>query len=98
MTTPDQLAAWREKFSNDRPHHTEGAAFRTAATLGFSESGRRKLPYAGVPSLISAPWKPEFAELPDFGGIEVALVGVPMDLAVTNRSGCRLGPRAIRAI
>jgi agmatinase len=28
----------------------------------------------------------------------VALIGVPMDLGVTNRAGARLGPRAVRAI
>ena len=30
-------------------------------------------------------------------GVDVAVVGVPYDLATTNRSGTRLGPRAIRA-
>lgn len=36
--------------------------------------------------------------LPDYGGLEIALVGVPMDLGVTNRPGSRFGPRALRAI
>ena len=27
-----------------------------------------------------------------------ALIGVPMDLGVTNRAGARLGPRAVRAV
>jgi agmatinase len=30
-------------------------------------------------------------------GVDVAVIGVPYDLATTNRSGARLGPRAIRA-
>ncbi|SDZ88877.1 agmatinase [Rubrimonas cliftonensis] len=30
-------------------------------------------------------------------GVDLAVVGVPFDTAVTNRPGCRLGPRAIRA-
>ena len=30
-------------------------------------------------------------------GVDVAVVGVPFDLATTNRPGTRLGPRAIRA-
>jgi agmatinase len=30
-------------------------------------------------------------------GVDVAVTGVPFDTSVTNRSGCRLGPRAIRA-
>ena len=33
----------------------------------------------------------------DLGGIDVAVMGVPYDAAVTFRPGCRLGPRAIRA-
>ncbi len=37
-------------------------------------------------------------DLPDFGGLDVALVGVPMDLGVTNRAGARLGPRAVREV
>lgn len=98
MIDPDKLAAWREKFSNDRPHHTEGEAFRSAAALGFKGAGRRKLPYSDIATLLGALHRPDAPDLPDFGGLDVALVGVPMDLAVTNRSGCRLGPRAIRNI
>lgn len=33
----------------------------------------------------------------DLTGVNVAVVGVPFDLATTNRPGTRLGPRAIRA-
>jgi agmatinase len=33
----------------------------------------------------------------DLTGVQVAVVGVPFDLATTNRPGSRLGPRAIRA-
>lgn len=33
----------------------------------------------------------------DLAGIDVAVMGVPWDSAVTYRPGCRLGPRAIRA-
>ena len=31
-------------------------------------------------------------------GIDIALLGVPMDLGVTNRNGSRFGPRAVRTI
>ena len=51
-----------------------------------------KKPYAGPPTLLDFP----YAE--DWTGLDVALVGVPMDLGVTNRSGARFGPRALRAI
>ena len=33
----------------------------------------------------------------DFDGVDVVVSGIPYDSAVTYRSGCRLGPRAIRA-
>src|SRR3990167_2141196 len=33
----------------------------------------------------------------DLDGVDVAVVGVPFDLATTNRPGTRLGPRGIRA-
>lgn len=33
----------------------------------------------------------------DLGGVDVAVMGVPLDLTVSGRSGARLGPRAVRA-
>ena len=98
MIDPAKLAAWRARFSNDRPHETEDTNFRKASALAFSDAGRRMLPYSGVPTLLGAPHRPDAPDLADFGGLQVALVGVPMDLAVTNRAGTRLGPRAIRNV
>ncbi|MGD8385279.1 MAG: agmatinase [Lysobacterales bacterium] len=33
----------------------------------------------------------------DLGSVDVAVTGIPLDLATTNRPGARFGPRAIRA-
>jgi len=33
----------------------------------------------------------------DLRGVDVAILGVPADLTVSNRPGCRFGPRSIRA-
>ena len=49
-------------------------------------------------SFLGAPLRLEAASQADFGGLDVALVGVPMDLGVTNRPGTRFGPRAVRAV
>lgn len=49
-------------------------------------------PYAGIPTFLDLPYRE------DFEGLDVALVGVPMDLGVTNRTGARFGPRAVRAM
>jgi agmatinase len=63
----------------------------------FDMSGTRATPYAGVATLLSAPYLQVTPET-DFGALDVALVGVPMDLGVTNRSGARFGPRALRHV
>jgi agmatinase len=72
--------------------------FRKIAEQQFQGGERRKWPFADAAAFIGAPYRPEARELADFGGLEIALVGVPMDLGVTNRAGARLGPRAVRAV
>jgi agmatinase len=64
----------------------------------FTKSGTRLAPYSGIPTFLTAPYMPVDAEQPDFGNLQVAIVGIPMDLGVTNRPGSRFGPRALRAI
>jgi guanidinopropionase len=56
------------------------------------------LPYANPATFLDLPYQPDAVDSGDFGGLDVALIGVPFDLGVTNRSGTRLGPRAVRAI
>jgi agmatinase len=57
-----------------------------------SPDGRRSLPYSGIPTLLGMPAATSAT------GLDIALVGVPMDLGVSNRPGARFGPRAIRGI
>ncbi|MGL4727602.1 MAG: arginase family protein, partial [Bosea sp. (in: a-proteobacteria)] len=71
--------------------------FATIAAGQF-KGASRKWPFAGVATLLGAPYRPDAATLPDFGGLQAALIGIPMDLGVTNRAGSRLGPRAVRAV
>jgi agmatinase len=46
--------------------------------------------YSGVPSFVRRPYTR------DLEGVDVAVLGVPFDLATTHRPGARFGPRAIR--
>ncbi|MCD2185086.1 agmatinase [Rhizobium sp. GN54] len=93
-----KLQALREKFGDGHGGDIFDPAFRKVADKIFSKSGTRLAPYAGVPTFLSAPHMPVEAEDPDFGNLQVAITGVPMDLGVTNRNGSRFGPRAMRSI
>jgi len=64
------------------------------AVAGYVEelAGVAWRPYAGPTSLLGAPRQEDLADL------DVALVGVPMDLGVMNRPGARFGPRALRGV
>jgi guanidinopropionase len=98
MFDKEKLAALRAKYTGRKETEVAPAEFRKALSLVFGEDYRRAMPYAGLSTLLDLPYRPEAPDLADFGGLEVALVGVPMDLGVTNRAGARLGPRAVRAI
>ena len=50
--------------------------------------------YAGLLSFCGLPYTESAAEL---AGVDVAIVGAPLDELVSERPGARLGPRAIRA-
>jgi agmatinase len=91
---PQKLAALRARYPNDKRDEIRDPDLRRAAEAAFNPQGRRPLPYAGVSTFLDMPYRPDG----DPDGLDVALIGVPMDLAVTNRAGSRLGPRAVRAI
>jgi agmatinase len=93
-----KLAALRARFGGTGSDVTDDADFRKALQLAFDGAGRRPFPYAGIATLLGAPYRPDAAAQADFGGLQVALIGVPMDLGVTNRAGARLGPRAVRGV
>ena len=88
----------RAKYGGGHGGELFDPKFRTVADKIFSKSGTRLAPYAGVPTFLAAPYSPLDADKPDFGDLQVAMVGVPMDLGVTNRPGSRFGPRALRTI
>jgi agmatinase len=94
----DKLAALRTKYADAKGGDIFDPEFAAVATQVFSSPDRRKWPFADPATLLGAPFRGDAPSLPDFGGLDVALVGVPMDLGVTNRAGARLGPRAVRAV
>ena len=54
-------------------------------------------PYAGMPTLLDAPARAMDWRQPEFGDLEVALLGVPMDLGPATAAAVA-SPRALRAI
>ena len=93
-----KLDALRAKYVGAKETEVAPERFRKPLGLVFGDAYRRAMPYAGVSTLLDMPYRPEAPDLPDFAGLDVALVGVPMDLGVTNRAGARFGPRAVRAV
>jgi len=93
-----KLDELRAKYGASHGGEMFDPAFRKVADKIFTKNGTRLAPYAGVPTFLSAPHIPVEAENPDFGNLQVAITGVPMDLGVTNRPGSRFGPRALRSI
>jgi guanidinopropionase len=98
MVDEAKLNALRQRYENAAGGDIFDPEFRRVADLQFKSGDRRVWPFAEAATLLDAPYRPDAPGLPDFGGLDVALIGVPMDLGVTNRAGARLGPRAVRAI
>ncbi len=98
MISQEKLAALRARYQNAKGGDIHDPKLAEVARHVFKNPGRRAIPYSGIPTLLDAPYREIDTEKPDFGDLRVALVGVPMDLGVTNRSGARFGPRAVRAI
>ncbi len=96
--TPEKLAALKEKFEDVAGNEIYDPEYKKIADKIFSKEGRRPSPYAGIPTLLDAPVLEIDGDNPDFGDLQVALYGMPMDLGVTNRTGARFGPRALRSI
>lgn len=77
------MANTEDKGSNA---HAIDNAFRRESPFGLNTEPT----YAGVTSFLRCKYSR------DLDGIDVAVTGVPLDTATTNRPGTRFGPRAIR--
>jgi len=87
-----KLEELRARYTDRNAFDQDDPVLVAAARAVQSNDGRRSLPYSGIPTLLGLP------SAPDATGLDIALVGVPMDLGVSNRSGARFGPRAIRNV
>lgn len=93
-----KLESLRAKYSGASAGEVQNPEFRKVVDLLFSGADRRAKPYEGVSSFLDAPLRLDAVQKNDFSGIDIPLIGVPMDLGVTHRPGSRLGPRAVRQV
>ena len=87
-----KLKRLRERYAQPDGELKADVPFREALKEIAGSDLYQKKPYGDPPTLLDFPYSK------DWDGLDVALVGVPMDLGVTNRPGARFGPRALRAI
>lgn len=93
-----KLEALRAKYAGAGAKDVHDPEFKKVVDLLFTGKDRRAKPYEGISSFLDAPMRLEAAASGDFSGIDIPLVGVPMDLGVTHRPGSRFGPRAVRQV
>ncbi|MFK8251167.1 agmatinase [Ancylobacter terrae] len=98
MSDHEKLEQLRAKYGNVPGGVIHDPVFKRVAELQFKDGDKRVWPFANAATFLDLPYRPDVADTDDFGGLDIAIVGVPMDLGVTNRTGARLGPRAVRAI
>ena len=98
MFTADKLAALRARYAGAPAGEVRDPEFRKVSDMLFAGTDTRSKPYSGVKTFLDAPYRPAIAGAADLAGLDAALIGIPMDLGVTNRGGARFGPRAVRGI
>jgi agmatinase len=87
-----KLDSLRARYANGDAFDSTDPALRRAAAAVKTPGGQRHAPYAGIPTFLDLP------AVDSADGLDVAVIGVPMDLGVSNRPGARFGPRAVRTI
>jgi agmatinase len=92
MIDQDKLERLRERFTDREAFDAQDPTLAQAARAVRSPGGKRSLPYSGIPTFLGLPHTESLVDL------DIAVVGIPMDLGVSNRSGARFGPRAVRNV
>jgi guanidinopropionase len=88
----ENLRRLRARYNDRGVFESDDPVLARAAKDVQSPDGKRALPYSGVPTFLGLPYSTSTTDL------DIALVGVPMDLGVSNRPGARFGPRAVRTV
>ena len=91
MIDQDKLKRLRARFSDQEAFDVQDPTLAQAAQAVRLPSGKRSLPYSGIPTFLGLPHTESLADL------DIAVVGIPMDLGVSNRSGARTIVFSIRA-
>ena len=94
----EKLERLRVRFGSDDGDEIKDPAFKLAYEQLFTEDGRRMKPWEGPSTFLDLPLLSDGPDDPAFADLDIAVIGVPMDLGVTNRPGARFGPRAIRQV
>jgi len=89
-----KLERLREQYSDKGAFDNQSEKYQAFAreVVGDHNEQVRSKPYSGVSTFLDLPAQDSLVDL------DIALIGIPMDLAVSNRAGARLGPRAVRGI
>jgi agmatinase len=89
---PEDLERLRQRYGAAGAFSADDPVLQAAAKAVQGADGRRSLPYSGIPTFLGLPQASTATDL------DIAVVGVPMDLGVSNRPGARFGPRAVRNV
>lgn len=87
-----KLSAYRALAEKSDFNDQDFNAFVRARTAALGGKPAPVGPYLGISTLMGMPQ----ADGPE--GLDIALSGVPYDMAVSNRPGARFGPKALREI
>jgi len=91
------LEALRARYGDAKGGEMFDPVFKEVADSQFRNGEQRRLPYGGPATFLDLPLQDDALHRQALE-LDVAVIGVPMDLGVTNRAGARLGPRAVRAV
>ncbi len=92
MTTPEKLADLKRLAEKTDLNDRALNEYLNRANEFGGDQRDHVAPYAGFSTFLRAPQK----SIKD--DIDIALIGVPFDLGVTNRPGARFGPQQVREL